>query len=217
MSGVCVIWDFNGTILDDVQTGIDSINILLSRRGLHTLSGVAEYHSHFHFPIIDYYRELGFDFEKEAYSDVAIEWVAEYDRLVPSAGLCPGVREAIDSFSRAGIIQIVLSATEQTMLQRQISGLGLEGLFDRVLGMDNIEAHTKLPAARRFMEEQKPSRAIMIGDTSHDFEVAREIGSECVLVAAGHQPRRDLERLGVPVFDSLSDAAKSIISSCEKN
>ena len=211
MSGLCVIWDFNGTVLDDVQTGIDSINALLSRRGLPTLSGVEEYHKHFHFPIIDYYAGLGFDFEKEPFSQIAPERVAEYDRLVPKAGLCRGVREAIDALARAGIKQVLLSATEQKMLERQVRGLGLDGLFSRVIGMDNIEAHTKLPAALRFMEEEKPGRAVMIGDTSHDAEVARDIGAECLLVAAGHQSRAVLERCGVPVFDTAPDAVRYIL------
>ena len=211
MSGTVAIWDFNGTILDDVQTGIDSINLLLTRRGLPTIDSVADYYKKFRFPIIDYYAQLGFDFTKEDFSVVAVEWVREYDRLVPRAGLRPGVREAIDLLSRAGIKQIVLSATEQNMLERQIDGLGLRGLFYALLGMDNVEAHTKLPAARRFMESERPPRAVMIGDTSHDAEVARTVGADCILVAGGHQSRDTLLSCRVPVCCDPVAAARMII------
>ena len=211
--GTRVIWDFNGTVLDDVQTGIDSINALLARRGLPLIRDVADYHRHFRFPIIDYYRGLGFDFEKEPYSEVAVEWVKEYDSLVPRAGLCPGIREAVGLLRQAGISCVLLSATEQRMLERQVAELGIGDLFDRVLGMDNIEAHTKLPAARAFMEKERPSRAVMIGDTAHDHEVAREVGADCILVASGHQSRQTLEKCGVPVFDTALQAAEAMIYS----
>ena len=74
----CIVWDFNGTIMDDVQIGIESVNVLLKKRGLKTLDSREEYQSKFGFPIVDYYARLGFDFDKEPYSDIAVEWVNEY-------------------------------------------------------------------------------------------------------------------------------------------
>jgi len=211
--GRWIVWDFDGTILDDVQTGIDSINVLLSRRGLRTIKSVEDYRSRFGFPIIEYYRGLGFDFEKEPYSEVAVEWVEQYDRFVPRAPLCDGVTEAVERLARAGWGEIVLSATEQGMLTRQLTGLGIIGLFDEAVGMDNIEAHTKLPAGIAWRERRKPERAVMIGDTVHDAEVAAKAGFECVLVAQGHQSREKLAAADVPVFDTLAEAADSILKS----
>ena len=46
-----VLWDFNGTLLDDVGIGMEAINALLAPRGLPTLKTRAEYHRHFQFPI----------------------------------------------------------------------------------------------------------------------------------------------------------------------
>ena len=57
-----VLWDFNGTILDDVEPCIKSINELLVGHGLKPLESVAEYQSVFGFPIKDYYERIGFDF-----------------------------------------------------------------------------------------------------------------------------------------------------------
>ena len=70
--GICmdythVIWDFNGTVLSDMQVGIDSVNAMLAERGLPTLTGLDAYRETFDFPVEDYYRRLGFDFEKEDY------------------------------------------------------------------------------------------------------------------------------------------------------
>ena len=57
-----VIWDFNGTILDDVAAGIASVNKMLSDRSLPTIKDKEHYRKIFRFPIIEYYRSLGFDF-----------------------------------------------------------------------------------------------------------------------------------------------------------
>ena len=211
MPGKYVIWDFNGTVLDDVQTGIDSINVLLGRRGLPRIASADEYRSRFRFPIIEYYRGLGFDFEKEPFSQVAVEWVEQYDLFVRDAVICDGVREAAARLASAGFRQVLLSATEQNMLERQLRELGIDGLFSEAMGMDNIEAHTKLPAALGFMRRTAPDTAIMIGDTTHDAEVASKIGAVCLLVASGHQNRRTLMSCGVPVFDTISEAADHII------
>ena len=43
----------------------------------------------------------------------------------------------------------------------------------------------------------------MIGDTTHDAEVAREIGAACVLVASGSHSRAALAACGVPVVEDL--------------
>ena len=67
-----IIWDFNGTILDDVSIGIESVNIMLSRRKMKTIDSVEEYREIFGFPIKEYYKRCGFDFEAEDYETVLV-------------------------------------------------------------------------------------------------------------------------------------------------
>ncbi|MGM9634649.1 MAG: HAD family hydrolase, partial [Candidatus Avispirillum sp.] len=74
-----VIWDFNGTVIDDTQISIDSINTVLGRRTLPQLSGKAAFQDIFTFPVEEYYCRLGFDFSKEPYSVPADEWVELYN------------------------------------------------------------------------------------------------------------------------------------------
>ena len=61
-----IIWDWNGTLLDDLDLSLESVNILLEERNLPALS-VEKYKDIFCFPIVDYYVKAGFDFEKEAF------------------------------------------------------------------------------------------------------------------------------------------------------
>ena len=203
-----VLWDFNGTILDDVETGIRSVNTLLAERGLRCISGVEEYHSVFGFPIIEYYRRLGFDLENEKYEVIAPLWVAEYLRNVKDARIFDDVLYAVDAFRNKGAKQLILSATERDMLLSQISDIGLDGVFDDVLGLDNIHAASKVGVAEEWKSSNPEAVALVIGDTVHDAEVASAIGADCILVARGHQSREVLEGCGVPVVKDLTEVIK---------
>ena len=201
-----ILWDFNGTILDDVDICINSVNLLLAERGLPTLDSVDAYHKVFGFPVIDYYKRLGFDFEKEDYEGViAPTWMKEYLRQAPTAQLCTGVREALRRFAAAGLRQTVISASETGMLTEQIKALGIYDFFDSIYGLDNINAGSKTARARQWREAHPDAVALFLGDTEHDADTARAIGADCVLVASGHQPAELLRRSGCPVISDLSE------------
>lgn len=189
-----VIWDFNGTLLDDVLACIDSANQLLAAHNLPLLKSTEEYRSKFGFPIIDYYRRLGFDFETLPYADLAVEWVAYYlENSRSSAVLYPDVTQALGRLRDMGISQLILSATERTMLENQVATLGIRPYFETLLGLDNIHAYSKEEIGMRWRQENPNARVLLIGDTEHDAQVAAAIGADYVLVARGHQSRETLE------------------------
>ena len=206
-----VIWDFNGTILDDVETGIISVNKLLADRGLPTLKDKNDYHRHFGFPIKRYYESLGFDFSKESYEEIAPIWVDEYLKNVKSAPLCQGVEEALELLRKEGIKQVIISATELDMLKGQLDDLGISEYFDEVCGLDNIHASSKVELAREWRKKNFDEIAVFLGDTEHDFETARAIGVECFLIEGGHQSRKTLEATGAKIFSNVGDACLEII------
>ncbi len=200
-----IIWDFNGTILDDLIAGIKSENVLLSRRNMLLIDSVEQYHRYFCFPIIEYYKKLGHDFDKEDYNDLAIEWVTEYLKFSAKSKLNDGIKEALDKFKKEDCRQIILSASEKEMLTKQVRELGIYDYFDEILGLDNIHANSKVEIAKEWVETKKPRKALFIGDTTHDYEVASHMNADCVLVAKGHQSKDTLLKCGVPVFDTYHE------------
>ncbi len=198
-----IIWDFNGTILDDVQTGIDSVNLLLRNRNLQEIPNADAYRRVFGFPIRNYYQRLGFDFTKEPYEAVAVEWVEEYLKNVPNAPLCPGVLETLEFFRQLKIPQIILSATKLEMLEMQLKQLGIRDYFEEVMGLDNIYATSKAELAICWKEQHRFARTVMLGDTVHDVEVATRMDGECILIEGGHQTREVLETSGCQVVHNL--------------
>lgn len=198
-----VIWDFNGTILDDVQTGIDSVNLLLRKRQLPEIPDADFYRNVFGFPIRDYYQRLGFDFAKEPYEDVAVEWVEAYLRNVPEAPLCPGVLQTLEFFRQHNIPQIILSATKLEMLEKQLRQLGIRDYFEEVMGLDNIYATSKARLAEEWAVRHPGAKTILLGDTIHDYEVAKLMDATCILVEGGHQPRTVLQSSACQVVHDL--------------
>ena len=200
-----LIWDFNGTILDDVDIGIEAANVLLERRGLPLMNTREEYQRHFRFPIIEYYKDVGFDFEKESFDDVAVEWVTEYLARLPKAGVHVGVKETMAKVRALGIPQILLSATKLEMLKKQVEDLGLLAQFSEIYGLDNIHAVSKKALAEQLRATCPDGKFLFVGDTDHDLEVARAAAGDCVIFLGGHQSPEQLKKLGCVVIEKISD------------
>ena len=206
-----IIWDFNGTIVDDVALGINSVNAMLEARCLPILRSVDEYRGKLRFPIEAYYRDLGFDFSSEPYEKLAHEWVDLYNAGEDSCPPCPGAPEAIRSLHAAGAKQIILSASEKGMLTRTLDRFGLTGYFDEIIAQDNIFAVGKIESAKAYaktLSRSKNVRAVVIGDTMHDLESARALGADCILFTGGHGRREDIEKSGAFVADDLRQAGR---------
>lgn len=198
-----IIWDFNGTILNDIDIGIAAVNALLSRYGKKTIDSVDFYKKAFCFPVIDYYDSIGL--ERENFATYAPEWFQEYSLLEPQAPLFEGTVDAMRYFEKHGYRQYLLSATERDMLKKQVDRLGIGIFFTELIGQSTIEAHGKVDEAKAWATREKPHKPLFIGDTIHDFEVARAINADCVLLACGHQDRERLEATGCRVFNDITD------------
>lgn len=208
-----IIWDFNGTILDDVSIGIESINMLLLRRGLKTIDSVDEYRRIFGFPIKDYYRRCGFDFSVDNYEDVlAPEWVCEYERLEKNARMCYGVENTLKRFSDSGIAQSIISASLTSMLISQIERLGIKDYFYRIVGCDDFYAYGKTQLCVDFVRENNADTLLLVGDSTHDYDVAKAAGIDCALICQGHMNRQTLELCGCPVFDNALEFSEYILN-----
>jgi phosphoglycolate phosphatase len=188
-----IIWDWNGTLLDDLELCVDVMNGLLDRRGLPLLDR-ARYLRLFDFPVRAYYERLGFDFDRDSFETLSVEFISAYDARRWECQLQPGAQKILESLQSAGLSQSVLSAYRQETLREIVGHFGLTPHFRRILGLDNIYAHSKAELGRNWVAELGLPRSeiLLIGDTLHDLDVAQAIGVDCVLVACGHHPEARL-------------------------
>jgi len=208
-----VIWDWNGTLLDDAWLCVDILNGLLSRRGKApvTLSGYAEM---FRFPVEDYYRGIGFDFSNgETYHDVTVEFIGIYNKRRFECDLQKDARKVLEIISDAGIEQSLLSAYRQDALEEVVRHFGLKKFFIKQKGLEDYYASGKVETAKDHAGELglEGENVVLLGDTMHDAEVADGIGASCILVPSGHNSRERLESTGLSVPDSLMGAADLLV------
>jgi len=212
-----IIWDWNGTLFNDVELSVSVVNNLLTKRNLAPLS-IETYKEIFTFPVKDYYAAAGFDFEKESFETLGKEWMDEYEQRKHECGLSNSVLPLLEKVSAMKIEQSILSAYSQHTLVEVVSRYGLLKYFSHLVGLDNIYASSKALRGKELMKKLalKNGDALLIGDTTHDYDVATEIGAHCILLASGHQNKKNLLRCGVTVFNSTEELFDKIKFSLEK-
>ena len=201
-----IIWDWNGTLLNDVDIVIDAINQLLHDRNLALLT-VERYLEVFTFPVRNYYEQIGFDLKNEPFEISAIQFITIYNKTVETCGLHDEVIPLLSRLQNQGYRQFILSAMEQLLLEKTVSDNSITHYFEDLCGLDNHYAKSKVENGKLLigMNGLNPERTLMIGDTIHDYEVAQTIGCKCVLVAKGHQSKERLLSSGATVVNSLTE------------
>ena len=186
-----------------MQAGIDAVNRMLGDRGLPIIADMEAYRGIFDFPIKEYYRKLGFDFDKEPYEVLAPIWVELYLENCCSAGIVDGVDTVVKAVSKTEMKQVILSACEKNMLCDQLAELGVIEYFDEIIGLDDIHAAGKLHLAREWREKNPEAKILFVGDTTHDAETAEVLGADCLLFTGGHQSKERLLTTGCETIDGI--------------
>lgn len=200
-----IVWDWNGTLLDDTSAALAALNRMLRRRALPAID-LAFYRAHFAFPVNPFYAAIGINPEREDWDAIAVEYHAAYadEPKALNAGALP----ALEAVRAADARQSILSVHRQDLLERDAARYGIAGYMDSIAGTDNLHGASKLAQARAFADRARRAhpdeRLVLIGDALHDLEVARAIGAACVLFGGGsHAP--DRLRAAAPTGLTLAD------------
>ena len=205
-----VIWDWNGTLLDDVALCARLIDTLLTRHGYAPVGSLERYRQVFRFPVRAYYEDVGFDFSRHPFDELAAEYMELYTPQSEACGLVPGALDTVRRLREKGLRQVILSASRTDILRAQVAARGLDGYMDALVGIGDIYAKSKVDAGLCWLRESgtDASRALLVGDSTHDFETAQALRAQCVLFAGGHQPEKTLAATGAPVIGRLADMEK---------
>jgi phosphoglycolate phosphatase-like HAD superfamily hydrolase len=207
-----IIWDWNGTLLDDTEAALATLNIMIAERG-GTPIGMPFYLDNFAFPVRPFYDRIGIVAHGEdEWNAIAREYHETYLRQ-PKA-LNRGAFAALDMAKAAGCRQSILSALRQDLLDEQTREYGIDGYFERICGSNNLHGASKVVRAREFLAELRASGAgeafVMIGDAVHDKEVADAIGVPCVLCSVGSHAGWRLREIA-PTADTLCGAVETAL------
>lgn len=205
-----VIWDWNGTLLDDVSASLRSVNDMLARRNMPPIS-IDRYRECIGVPIRVFYEQV-FDLSAEDYPSLLEEYNAGYMHyMMLDITLAEGSKELLERIKRSGAKQIIVSSCEQNQLDEAVKKHGVYDYFDAVLGSDDFFAGSKVQRALDYIAKNyggsTPS-ILAVGDLLHDAELARDTGAYSVLVASGHESRARLDASGSEIVETVADIGR---------
>ena len=206
------LWDWNGTLLDDTQAALDTLNIMLARRHGKPIT-MAYYRDHFAFPVKPFYEAIGVRLGDEDWDALAREYHDVYAEQ--PKGLNREAVVALERVKASGARQSIISALRQDLLEEITARLGVAKYMDRICGVDNLDGFGKVDRAREMLSSicasstsPDPSSFVLVGDALHDKEVADALGVECVLCAQGSHSFERLAALGSQTAPTLVAAVE---------
>jgi phosphoglycolate phosphatase len=208
-----IIWDWNGTLLNDVYYCNKIINKILIENKLPELS-LERYREIFTFPVQNYYKAAGLNFKKTSFEVLGKEFMIDYELNKLECTLYDNAEKILSEIHNRGLKQSVLSAYKEDSLIGILKSYKLFDYFDHIVGSDNIYAGSKKNQGLKLIEmlDVDKNEILFVGDTVHDYEVANAVGVNCVLIADGHQSKHKLTINGVPVFDNMNDFSKFLFN-----
>ena len=201
-----IIWDFNGTLLNDAQLSVDLDNYVFDRIGVPRIT-LEDYRNNMTMPVRDFYPLVGVDYDAHSYEEIARIWLDEFNRKAIGVGLLPGALEAIQRLHAQGRSQSVLSASYEPSLKKQCDALGLTPYMRDISGLQDESASKKTEIGRRQLHELGLAGAdvVLVGDMLADAHLAEALGADCVLVSWGHNDLKRLMSTGLPVAHSFEE------------
>jgi phosphoglycolate phosphatase len=200
-----VVWDWNGTLLNDSGHTLKVICRILKEEGLPEIS-IDQYRKHFGFPISKYYQSLGLPSEGPEFDRVAHRFVNGYRDFYDELELYKDALSLLDTVKSLSIKQYVLSAAQLDDLKMQMGKFEISHYFEDLSGATDIYAHGKIEQAKvmkRYFESKNYKKGLYIGDTDHDYEVSQVLGFDFCFSKEGHQceSKIDLTKVSYVLLD----------------
>ncbi|MEE1752197.1 HAD family hydrolase [Streptomyces sp. SP18CS02] len=204
-----LVWDWNGTLLDDTATVIAATNAAFAEIGLEPIT-LARYRELYCVPIPLFYERLLGRLPTDA------EWALmdgafhrHYWERADACGLTAGAAELLSSRQSAGRTQSLLSLAPHEHLIPIVRRHGIEERFVRVDGRVGTSTTGKaehMVRHLRALDGLAADRVVVIGDAADDAVAAAHVGARAVLYTGGSHSRASLEATGAPVVDTLVEA-----------
>ena len=161
-----VIWDWNGTLVDDGFLFVKIMNFFLLEKKLQPIS-VDDYRKFFEFPLENYYLTLGFDFKDEPFESAGLDFIKIYDDRKFEPKLFDDTMPTLNTLKNSGCTHSVLSAQNVVTLKKSVSHYQLDGMFEYISGLKDHYAIGKVDQGKNLINNLNlhSDQVAMIGDT----------------------------------------------------
>jgi len=204
-----IVWDWNGTLINDTSLCVDILNKILFLHDQPSIS-IEYYRNNFSFPVSAFYKIISLPSSGKKFDDVSLSFISEYRLKWKECNLQPGVLQILKLIKQLGLRQSILSAGNQSDVEVFLDHFKLESFFNQVFGTDNIKAEGKIELGKKFITDSnlRPDEILLVGDTAHDLHVANEIGCSVLLFNQGHNSNNQLSGYSVQIINDLMEVAQ---------
>lgn len=212
------VWDWNGTLFDDLEEVVASVNRGLAQFGADPID-LDGYRSHYTRPVRLFYdRLLGRGVSEEEWQQIDNVFHDVYRGALEQASLTVDAATALEIVAAGPHTQSLLSMFPHVDLMPLIERLGITRYFDRIDGLEegsrgDRKAYYLERHLRQLIAGEDPTIVVVIGDTPDDAVAAAGVGARAILYDGGSHHRVDLEAVGVPVVSTLVDAVELALRS----
>jgi len=208
-----IVWDWNGTLFDDQELVLAATNASLAAIGVDQVITNERYKELYQRPMEDFYAALvGFPISTAQWPQLDAAFAEYYLSHMRDVGLNPEALTAMDAWSPR--TQSLLSMFGHEDLLRLTNEFELHARFGRIDGRppdpDFGPKAKYLVKHLEHLRAEQPDLATdqigLIGDCADDAYAAFHVGATAVLYTGGSSSRAVLEKVGVPVVDTLTEA-----------
>ena len=206
-----VVWDWNGTLLDDLDQVIAAVNTTLGELGVSPISR-ATYGAHYQRPVRRFYESLfGRPVLDDEWGRIDQSFHDAYRSQLSNVTLARDATEALEAVVAAGHSQSLLSMLLHDDLVNMASLFGVDRFMRRVDGLKGARGVEKLESLESHIEALGLSRqeVVIIGDALDDVAAANAAGTRCVMYDRGTFPREQIQQAGVPTASTLMGALRA--------
>ncbi|MGW0362368.1 HAD family hydrolase [Streptomyces sp. NPDC002990] len=206
-----IVWDWNGTLLHDIDAVIAATNASFAELGFAPIT-LETYRDLYVVPVPKFYERLmGRMPTDEEWLLMDATFHRHYWLSAADAALAAGALELLQDWERDGLTQSLLSLAPHEKLVPLVRAHGIHRHFLRVDGRHGPSHTSKAEHLVRHLEALEGAgvsagRTVLIGDAVDDAVAAAHVGARAVLYTGGSHSRRSLESAGVPVVDTLAEA-----------
>jgi phosphoglycolate phosphatase len=191
-----IVFDWDGTLIDSAGTIVECIQAASREMGLPVPE--RELASHvIGLGLQDSLRHAVPDLPRERYRDFAGLYRRHFLARESSMSLFAGITQLLAGLGRRGHLLAVATGKSRAGLDRALeaNGLGVHFCASRCADETDPKPHPAM--LLELMQElgAEPQRVLMVGDTSHDLEMARNAGVDALAVTYGAHPEHALRAL----------------------
>ena len=206
----CVIWDWNGTLIDDARVGCEAVNDMMDELCRPRIE-MSDYYHYMRDGMEHYYDYLFYP-DEAPFDKLVVMFSKYYDIRIKNAALHDGAKEVLSALSDMGIVQAIVSSSHKDKVRRDAAAFGIDRYFDEILGADDLLIGSKTERAGQYLERKgiAPERTLVVGDMTHDKDTAVGIGADYVVIPNGHQTKELLISKSIKTVSDIKDIAEYV-------